>query len=126
MQQLMKLKLSQNFDAAHCIGSHKGKCKNVHGHTWTVNVELEFLVDIFFDGGILVDFGDIKSLINELDHKNLNEVFYREDVTAEFLTLHFIDKIKLLLVDKHYLHSIFVEVWESPTASVSVKDIITK
>ena len=31
------------FEAAHWLPHHPGKCWKLHGHTWTVEVELKFL-----------------------------------------------------------------------------------
>ena len=31
------------FEAAHWLPGHTGKCNALHGHTWTVEVELKFL-----------------------------------------------------------------------------------
>lgn len=48
------------FDAAHRVLGHQGKCRYLHGHTYTV------LVSVFaneLDGlGFVMDFGEMKSL----------------------------------------------------------------
>jgi 6-pyruvoyltetrahydropterin/6-carboxytetrahydropterin synthase len=60
------------FDAAHRLTFHKGKCKNLHGHTWKVKVKVSG--PGFLD--MVVDFGEIKNIVKELDHKVL---VYKED-----------------------------------------------
>ena len=52
------------FDAAHFLAGYQGKCKNIHGHRWSVEVTLkgEELDDL----GMLVDFTDIKRDLNEI------------------------------------------------------------
>lgn len=59
---------SFTFDAAHRLSFHKGKCRNLHGHTWRVDVTATGRAD---SNGIVVDFGDMKTLIGDW----LNEEF---------------------------------------------------
>ncbi len=53
--------------------SYPSKCENLHGHNWIITVwcrSHELNVD-----GMVVDFTHIKQVVMEqLDHKNLNEV----------------------------------------------------
>jgi len=62
------------FDAAHFLPYHAGKCKELHGHTWTVEVEIEDSINEDF--GWVIDFKDFSDRVNEvldeLDHKVLN------------------------------------------------------
>lgn len=52
------------FDAAHFLAGYPGKCKNLHGHRWSIEVTLkgEELDEL----GMLVDFTDIKKDLKEL------------------------------------------------------------
>lgn len=63
------------FDAAHHIPNHPGKCANVHGHRWQVLIEAKG--DIGPDG-MVIDFGDMKEIVNplidRLDHHDLNDI----------------------------------------------------
>lgn len=76
MKVLFELTVANYIDAAHLLRGYQGKCANIHGHTWRVEVTLkgEQLNEI----GLLVDFNDVKSLIKEVtlafDHKLINEV----------------------------------------------------
>ena len=36
---MYKLKTSAAFDSAHFLSGYRGKCANLHGHRWTVEVE---------------------------------------------------------------------------------------
>mgnify|MGYP000226705492 CR=1 FL=1 len=60
------------WEAAHRIPWHSGKCKNLHGHSYKMDVELEGEIDA---QGIVVDFHDIKHIINpivdQLDHSTI-------------------------------------------------------
>ena len=64
----MKIRTEAKFSAAHVVHLTKTKCSRLHGHTWRVEVELEGSID---RDGMMVDFGDIKKVIDELDHKTL-------------------------------------------------------
>lgn len=72
------------FDAAHFIPGHPGKCGKLHGHRWTVDVELKGPMNMM---GMVMDFGDLKAIaqqyIDMLDHSNLNETF--PNPTAEHI-----------------------------------------
>jgi len=101
---MFELKYQCKFDAAHFLPQHKGKCKNLHGHTWTIKVvcKSELLKE-----GMVIDFGDIKAIINELDHQLLND--FMEVPTAENLAKYLYEKIPCCYS---------VEVWESDKSSV--------
>lgn len=58
-----------NFDAAHRIVNHPGKCANLHGHSYLFEVELEFDNDetncnlSLESTGYAIDFGDVKGTV---------------------------------------------------------------
>lgn len=58
------------FDCAHMLSGHKGKCANLHGHTYKVQVLLEApTIDIKGDSsdGMVMDFADLKDvMVNEI------------------------------------------------------------
>ena len=49
------------FDAAHKLDWHQGKCKNLHGHTYKLQVTV---VGELNKNGIVIDFGDLKNIVN--------------------------------------------------------------
>lgn len=61
------------FEASHVLPNHKGKCSNLHGHSWKLTVYMRGPVDS--ETGMVVDYGDIKSsiqpIIDDLDHAHL-------------------------------------------------------
>ena len=115
------------FDAAHCLPGHKGKCANMHGHTYRLEVTVarngdSVLTDDSGDG-MVIDFGDLKQIVNEeiidkVDHKLLNEVFpFR--TTSENMARHFYGLMEKRLSPQ----GVSVEkitLWESPTSCVEV------
>lgn len=72
----MRVCKSFSFGAAHYLPNYEGKCQNLHGHTWTLEVEVEGPVRV--DSGMVVDFVHLKNLVNDevigkLDHTLLND-----------------------------------------------------
>lgn len=65
------------FDSAHFITDHPGKCVNLHGGRYTMNVKVKDHIDPLT--GFVLDYGYLKritkdKIINRLDHHNLNYV----------------------------------------------------
>lgn len=77
------------FDAAHFLPSHPGKCQHLHGHRWEVTAVLE--TRLLPKDGMVADFGEVKRIITQFDHKNLNEMeaFEAVEPTAENIAQHF-------------------------------------
>ncbi len=110
--------LSHHFDAAHFLRNYSGKCQNMHGHTWTVDIEI---YGSELDGcGMLLDFSNVKKLLadelDKYDHKIINEAetFCKINPTAENLAEEVYKNLKKSMPDKISLKS--VKVWESPRA----------
>ncbi len=85
------LKTSAAFDSAHFLKGYEGKCANIHGHRWTVEVVIKGgeLQDNGTKRGMLIDFGDLKkkvrSLADSFDHALIYEKDSLKSVTAEAL-----------------------------------------
>src|SRR6202035_1682095 len=71
---MFEISVDQTFAAAHALRNYKGKCENVHGHNFRVQVTIEG--ERLDDTGLLVDFIDVKNqmraVIERLDHQFLN------------------------------------------------------
>ena len=68
--------IERNFSSAHQLRGYRGKCENLHGHNYKIEIyargrELNNI-------GLLVDFVELKQaaddLVTYLDHKNLNDL----------------------------------------------------
>lgn len=109
------------FDSAHHLHNYEGKCKNMHGHTYRLQVIMSGRVD---HRGISIDFGDIKritkeAVIDRLDHKYLNEVLPPMNTTAENMVVWMYEEIKKQLQDEGLYPAIELEevrLWETPTS----------
>ena len=84
---MYELKVQTSFEAAHRVVGYDGKCNNLHGHSWTVEVTAQG--NELDDLGMLADFKKVKGALNEIldsfDHHFLNEMpdFLNQNPTAE-------------------------------------------
>lgn len=74
-----------SFCYGHRLPEHGGKCRFLHGHNGLVKITIR--ADSLDDGGMVMDFGDIRSGIEawidaELDH---HTILYREDPLVPLL-----------------------------------------
>lgn len=80
------------FEASHQLKHHDGKCANLHGHSYTLLVELSSIAlhDSGAQTNMVSDFGliskTVKKLIaSHLDHHHLNDSLHTNSPTAEFI-----------------------------------------
>lgn len=120
---MYRLTVKDHFDAAHSLVGYPGECRNLHGHTWDIEVSVEGteLDEI----GILYDFKDLKhdlkKILDRFDHAYLNEVepFDTMNTTAENLARVIYDELEMMLVTNVRL--VEVCVWESPIAKLAYR-----
>ncbi len=113
---MYEVAIRKRFAAAHQLRGYGGKCENLHGHNWIVEVgvcgaELD-------DVGLLLDFKILKDYVDEVleefDHEYLNdhEWFKTRNPSSENLTRYLYEQICSRL-DTPGLSVSFVRVWES-------------
>ncbi len=86
---MFDVEIRRSFSAAHQLKGYNGDCRNLHGHNYSVvvNVRAEKLNSI----GIALDFKLLKSALDEVlggyDHHNLSELpaFQSVNPTSEIL-----------------------------------------
>ncbi len=75
------LKIVDYFAAAHNLINYKGKCEELHGHNW--KVEVVVYGENLDKAGMLIDFKILKKylkeILNKLDHTYLNELEFFKD-----------------------------------------------
>ena len=64
------------FDSAHFLPSYNGKCENMHGHTYRLQVTVDGPLD---HEGMVIDFALLKKtvkakVLDQLDHKLINDI----------------------------------------------------
>ncbi len=112
----MKLKTERTFDAAHYLTGDTGKCGRMHGHRFKVVVWVEKSGSGFLDEP-LWDFRNLKDIIHELDHTNLNEKF-EFNPCVENLAVHILRKLEADSSDADL--DFRVRVYESPESYAEV------
>ncbi len=118
-----------NIASAHFLPGYPGKCANMHGHTWDIEITIAGTVG---SNGILIDFSSIKSILVEplkelLDHKILNEQklddWNLDNPTAENLASAILiwcnTRLSSHLAKTDHIVS-SVKVWESPDSYATV------
>lgn len=86
------------FEAAHLLPRlpEGHKCRRLHGHSYRVRIYVEGEVDEHL--GWIVDFADIKAafkpILEQLDHRYLNEIEGLENSTAEVIARWIFDRLK--------------------------------
>lgn len=73
------------FEAAHRLEWHQGKCRELHGHGYVLEVEMAGPLD---DRGVVADFAELDATVEEhvlrrLDHHFLNDLL--PNPTAELV-----------------------------------------
>jgi len=120
-----RLRVSGDFSSSHQLRHYEGKCENMHGHNFTVEV------DVSGDSldeklGILMDFKELKRLLKvvteELDHRHLNDLpaFAEANPSSELLARYVHRRMKDLLAPYPvYLDQVMVSEKESSRAYYS-------
>jgi 6-pyruvoyltetrahydropterin/6-carboxytetrahydropterin synthase len=74
------------FDAGHRVLGHSGKCRHLHGHTYTAEVTVQ--ADTLDSLGMVVDFGVIKEKVGEWIDENWdhNLILNRTDPLLRLMT----------------------------------------
>jgi len=105
-----------SFDAAHRLPAHKGKCYNMHGHTYRLQIGITGEIDK--DTGMVVDFAVLKqaiehNILKTLDHQCLNDIqtmnFPYKCPTAENMVIWIRDTLNSRRVS-------FIRLYETPTS----------
>ncbi len=114
---MFEIFVEHTFAAAHALRNYKGKCENLHGHNYKVQVGMEGPdVD---ENGLLFDFAELKKRLRAtseyLDHQYINELkpFDEINPSAENIAKFICDEIQRDLSDGKVA---YVRVWETDTS----------
>ncbi|MDB5082543.1 MAG: queuosine biosynthesis protein QueD [Chloroflexi bacterium] len=124
MYQLTK---SVTFDAAHLLRNYVGKCANLHGHTY--KLEVAVAGEKVDEVGMLYDFFDLKKLmqgvVDQLDHRFINEIppYNEINPTAENMAYQIYQTLRQQLAEQNQNIKLkYVQIWETPTASATYSE----
>ena len=77
---MLTITKSVKFDAAHVLTNHKGLCKNLHGHTYRVDVSVRQAEG---DGSDMVmDFKDVKRICEETVLSKFDHAFIYDETSV--------------------------------------------
>jgi 6-pyruvoyltetrahydropterin/6-carboxytetrahydropterin synthase len=118
---MFRVSVEETFSSGHALRGYKGKCENVHGHNYRVQVSIE---GSQLDGiGLLVDFTQVKQalrgIIATLDHQFLNDLepFKSVNPSAENMAKYFYEqmvaKLTALPAGARLTEAV---IWETDTA----------
>jgi len=117
---MYEVKVRSKFSSAHNLRGYKGKCEELHGHNWHIEV-VAYDAELN-DIGMVVDFGELKQMLNEilsqLDHKHLNKIEYFQTVnpTSENIARYIHDE---LTKKSSKINIKTVTVWETDSSSAT-------
>lgn len=142
----MKVTKEVTFDSAHMLSNYQGKCENLHGHTYKLQVSVE--APLHSEGNeecMVIDFNNLKNaidavtgafdhaiifsdttyrgeaenaLLNWADKYGMNYVvIYAGKSTSECIATEIKARLSRYLVDVS-MPNITVRVWETPTSFV--------
>ena len=115
------------FDAAHQLPGHKGKCANLHGHTYKLEVYIRGEIQHksgTSDDGFVMDFGDIDAVVRPMIERNLDHKFLNDTLigpggvrrtTAELIAQWIYDTLA-----EAGLPMYMIRLWETPNAFAEV------
>jgi 6-pyruvoyltetrahydropterin/6-carboxytetrahydropterin synthase len=132
----MKISKEYRWEMGHRLPFHKGLCRNIHGHSYIMSVEITGLVN---KHGMIIDFFDlnkiIKPIIKKYDHaflcwrgdtkvrdflkrNKLKNVIVEYHSTVENICSDFLEKIsaKLLKSKGHKFEELTIKIYESPNS----------
>ena len=116
---MYEITVLSHFSAAHRLRYLQGKCEELHGHNWKIEVSLSS--DRLNKEGVVIDFHALKQklekILKPLDHTYLNDLpyFSGEEPSSENIAKHIFDKLKTDLKG-HRANLKRVTAWESETA----------
>jgi len=115
------LKVQGTFSSAHNLRGYKGKCEDLHGHNWAVEIAVKSAqLDAI---GMVLDFKYLKKKLNtcleQMDHQYLNKLAYFKKInpTSENIAKYIYKKLKpqISLLS-------CVTVWENSTSSATYEE----
>lgn len=119
---MFEIAVYSHFSAAHRLRYLRGRCEELHGHNW--KIEVSVVSDRLNPEGIVLDFGILKQKVEKvlktLDHTYLNDLpaFAKKEPSSENIATYIFDKMKKELT-RYPVKLKRVTAWESDTSSAT-------
>jgi 6-pyruvoyltetrahydropterin/6-carboxytetrahydropterin synthase len=114
---MFEICVEHTFAAGHALRNYRGKCENVHGHNYRVQVGVQG--SELDENGLLYDFADLKKRLRGtseyLDHQFLNDLkpFDEINPSAENIARFIFEEMQK---DLKTASIAYVKVWETDTS----------
>jgi len=115
----MRVEVSKQYEiaAAHFQPNYDGKCRNLHGHNYRVELTAVGDPDGLDINGMLIDFGDMKKHLDDVigihDHSCLNDTY--ETPSIETVAIDWLNSLNFINPSYKKL-----TVWENDRSSCTV------
>jgi 6-pyruvoyltetrahydropterin/6-carboxytetrahydropterin synthase len=117
--EMYEIAVTSHFSGAHRLRYLHGKCEELHGHNW--KVEVSVVSNRLGKEGVVIDFGILKQkvekILKSLDHTYLNDLphFSGIEPSSENIAKYIFDRLKSELKG-HSVNLKKVTAWESETS----------
>lgn len=101
------------IDGAHFLPRYDGKCRRMHGHTWTITVEVHGDIQEYGPNeGMVMDLNQLSkavhAIIDKWDHQVVND-FLKVPPTCENVSMIIALDLKEMLPRGVHVHSVSVQ-----------------
>jgi 6-pyruvoyltetrahydropterin/6-carboxytetrahydropterin synthase len=120
---MFEITVEETFAAGHALRNYHGRCENVHGHNYRVQVTVTG--EQLDAAGLLVDFVELKrimhAVVDRMDHQFLNDVppFDVLNPSAENMARYIYEQIAANMPGPARVSA--VKLWETDTASATYR-----
>lgn len=120
---MFEVSVKSSFSAAHKLTDIGGRCENLHGHNFAVEVCIRS--EHLTEQGVVIDFRELKSYLSEilegLDHHFLNQItpFTNHNPSSEHIARFIHDEMKKKIEKRKIRALLRIHVWESDSSRAS-------
>ena len=120
--EMYEVTIIKSFSAAHLLAQIGGKCEELHGHNF--KVEVTVASPNLNESGLLIDFRIVKKwlsvILDQMDHKHLNELpcFAGINPSAENIAKYIYTSMGTKATGSQ-VRIARIKVWESENAAVT-------